>query len=146
MILLGALLPLILLGIGRVEMDVDILELLPPKLPEVQGLQQFLEHFSNDDEVILRSIYMAISGNGLHHKYSNKEVALVLGINRKTAGKRLKEGIYRRRLFDSGDSSALTLQVKAKGCKKLTKEAEAAAIKFIRESRHVRLSLIKKMS
>ncbi len=51
--LLGILLALILLGISRVEMDVDILELLPPELPEVQGLQGFLKHFSKDDEIIV---------------------------------------------------------------------------------------------
>lgn len=43
----------IVLGVTRVRLQVDVLELLPQELKEVQGLRLFLDHFSRRDELIL---------------------------------------------------------------------------------------------
>lgn len=51
--ILVAALGFILLGIVRVRMDVQILDLLPQSLPEVEGLQEFLIHFSKEDELLI---------------------------------------------------------------------------------------------
>ncbi|MEO0447563.1 MAG: MMPL family transporter, partial [Verrucomicrobiota bacterium] len=40
-------------GISKISLDVDILSLLPENLPEVQGLEVFLRHFSRPDQMVL---------------------------------------------------------------------------------------------
>jgi uncharacterized protein len=44
---------LVLLGLGRLRFDVDVLNLLPPDLPSVQGLKLYQEHFANARELII---------------------------------------------------------------------------------------------
>jgi uncharacterized protein len=41
------------LGFWRLQLDVDVLNLLPPDLPTVQGLKLYQEHFSNARELII---------------------------------------------------------------------------------------------
>jgi predicted exporter len=52
-VLIGISLVLVLLGITRVRMEVDVLDLLPQEMREVQGLRLFLQHFSKKEELIL---------------------------------------------------------------------------------------------
>jgi len=44
---------LVLLGLGRLRFDVDVLNLLPSDLPGVQGLKLYQEHFANARELIV---------------------------------------------------------------------------------------------
>lgn len=44
---------LVMLGLGRLRLDVDVLNLLPPDLPSVQGLKLYQEHFANARELII---------------------------------------------------------------------------------------------
>lgn len=44
---------LVLLGLGRLRFDVDVLNLLPSDLPSVQGLKLYQEHFANARELII---------------------------------------------------------------------------------------------
>ncbi|CAN5461928.1 MMPL family transporter [soil metagenome] len=40
-------------GLGKIRLDSDVLGLLPGRLPEVQGLRLFLDHFAQRDELIV---------------------------------------------------------------------------------------------
>src|SRR5262245_13708012 len=51
--LLLLLLVPILIGVGRLRFDVEVLDLLPPELKEVQGLKIYQEHFANARELII---------------------------------------------------------------------------------------------
>lgn len=44
---------LLVVGLGRLRFDVEILNLLPEDLPVVQGLQLYQEHFANTRELII---------------------------------------------------------------------------------------------
>ncbi|HWI59715.1 MAG TPA: MMPL family transporter, partial [Bacillota bacterium] len=44
---------LVALGICRLRFDVDVLNLLPPDLPSVQGIKLYQEHFANARELII---------------------------------------------------------------------------------------------
>lgn len=44
---------LVMLGLGSLRLDVDVLNLLPPDLPSVQGLKLYQEHFANARELII---------------------------------------------------------------------------------------------
>ena len=52
-LLIGLVLAIVSLGITRVRLEVDVLDLLPQEMPEVQGLRLFLQHFSKNEELIL---------------------------------------------------------------------------------------------
>ena len=41
------------LGLARLRFDVDILDLLPPDEPSVQGLKLYQQHFTNARELII---------------------------------------------------------------------------------------------
>src|SRR5436309_7137540 len=43
---------LLLAGAARIHFDVEVLNLLPDKLPVVRGLKQYQEYFSNSRELI----------------------------------------------------------------------------------------------
>src|SRR5262245_2643359 len=43
----------ILIGVERLRFDVEVLDLLPPELKEVQGLKIYQEHFANARELII---------------------------------------------------------------------------------------------
>lgn len=51
--LVGLLVVVAVLGLGRVRFDTDVLSVLPDELPEVQGLKAFQEMFSRDEELTL---------------------------------------------------------------------------------------------
>src|SRR5438105_2883988 len=40
-------------GLARLRFDVEVLNLLPPELPAVQGLKIYQEHFANARELII---------------------------------------------------------------------------------------------
>ena len=44
---------LLLVGLGRLQFDVEILNLLPTDLPVVQGLQLYQDRFANTRELIV---------------------------------------------------------------------------------------------
>ncbi len=78
-ILTGLILILIVLGIGRVRMGVDVLDLFPDTLPEVQGLKAFLTHFSREDEMII-----LLEGDDLETLTESQE-ALAVHLRERTA-------------------------------------------------------------
>jgi hypothetical protein len=47
------LIVLAVVGLTRLRFDVEVLNLLPPELPVVQGLKLYQRHFANADELIL---------------------------------------------------------------------------------------------
>ena len=49
----GLLAVLVLAGFWRLRLDVDVLHLLPPDLPAVQGLELYQEYFANARELII---------------------------------------------------------------------------------------------
>ena len=49
----GLLVVLIGLGLWRLRLDVDVLNLLPPDQPTVQGLKLYQQHFANARELLI---------------------------------------------------------------------------------------------
>ncbi len=48
-----ALAVIVPIGILRISLDIDIVKLLPPGIPEVRGLAAYIEHFTEPDELFL---------------------------------------------------------------------------------------------
>ncbi len=40
-------------GVARLRFDADVLDLLPARIPAVQGLKLYQDHFSNSRELII---------------------------------------------------------------------------------------------
>ena len=111
-------------------------------LATIQNIQK--GRFSKPAEQILQTLYAGFSPTvGTTWKYSIQKMATVLGIHRKTAGHRFKQGSERRRKIESGDSEALIITVEAKIYKKFSEETKDLVAEFVRENVHIRVSPIK---